>query len=195
MLVLVRHGESTGNAAHLLVGRHDLVLTDRGREQAAALSPVLSGVTRLVSSPLSRARETAEALGLGVPVEVDERWIEMDYGALDATPVDSVPPQTWERWRADPSFRPEGGETLVEVGLRVRAACEELFSVEGSGARGEGDVVVVSHVSPIKAAVCWALGLPDSGAWRLQLGTASATRIGWVADGPALLGFNERPWA
>ena len=53
-----------------------------------------------------------------------------------------------------------------------------------------GDVVVVSHVSPIKAAVAWALGTVDL-YWRLHLRTASVTRIGWNRDAPILHGFNE----
>ena len=56
-------------------------------------------------------------------------------------------------------------------------------------------MVVVSHVSPIKAATCWALGLGDQGAWRLYLATASVTRIAWGADGPVLHRFNETPWS
>ena len=84
---------------------------------------------------------------------------------------------------------------MAEVGTRVRAACEELFAVDGEGARGEGDVVVVSHVSPIKAATCWALGLPDEGAWRLYLATASVTRIAQGPGGIALHTFNDTPWS
>ncbi len=76
-------------------------------------------------------------------------------------------------------------------GRRVRGACEELFARAGEGARAEADVVVVSHVSPIKAAVAWALGAGDEVAWRLYLATASITRIGWGADGPVLHRYNE----
>ena len=54
-------------------------------------------------------------------------------------------------------------------------------------------MVVVSHVSPIKAATCWALGLGDQAAWRLYLATGSVTRIGWGADGPVLNRFNGTP--
>ncbi len=55
-------------------------------------------------------------------------------------------------------------------------------------------MVVVTHMSPIKAATCWALGLGELGSWRLYLATASITRIGWGADGPVLRRFNETPW-
>ncbi len=195
MLILVRHGESTGNADGLLVGRIDAPLTERGQTQARALAPWVAGATRLISSPLSRARATAEALATGLPIEIDDRWVEVDYGEFDGRPLGSVPSELWSRWRSDPDFRPPGGETLAETGVRVRSACDELFATEGEGARSQGPVVVVSHVSPIKAATCWALGLADQGAWRLYLATASMTRIGWGADGPVLNRFNETPWS
>ncbi len=198
MLVLVRHGESTGNAAAQLVGRLDVPLTERGRSQAAAVGNALAAPTRIVTSPLARARATAEAIAVatGCPlaaVTVDERWIEADYGELDGRELAAVPTETWRHMRADPRFRPEGGESLADVGTRVRAALEELFAADGEGARGDTDVVVVSHVSPVKAAVCWALGLPEEAAWRMHLATASVTRIGW-ASGPVLHAFNETPW-
>ena len=191
MLVLVRHGETAANAARQLLGRGESPLTDRGRAQATALAAALGPVSRLVSSPLGRARASASALGLDVPLEVDERWIEMDYGELEGRPLGDVPAEVWTRFRADPTFRPPGGESLAEVGVRVRAACDELFARRGEGARADADVVVVSHVSPIKAAVAWALGAGDLVAWRLHLATASVTRIGWGGDGPVLHRFNE----
>jgi broad specificity phosphatase PhoE len=195
MLILVRHGESTGNADGLLLGRIDAPLTERGLAQAETVGPLVAGATRVISSSLQRARRTAEALGTGLPVEIDDRWIEVDYGEFDGRPLGSVPDEVWTRWRSDPNYRPPGGETLSEAGVRVREACEELFGTDGEGARGAGAVVVVSHVSPIKAATCWALGLGDEGAWRLYLATASLTRITWGASGPVLARFNETPWS
>jgi probable phosphoglycerate mutase len=195
MLILVRHGESTGNADGLLVGQIDAPLTERGAAQALSVGPVVTGAARLISSPLQRARHTAEALDTGLPIEIDDRWIELDYGEYDGRPLGAVPDEVWTKWRSDPDFRPPGGETLSEVGARVRSACEELFAVDGEGARGSGAVVVVSHVSPIKAATCWALGLGDQGAWRLYLSTASVTRITWGAAGPVLAQFNQAPWS
>jgi broad specificity phosphatase PhoE len=200
VLILVRHGESTGNAAGLLLGRIDAPLTERGLAQAKTLGGSLSGITRVISSPLERARDTAAALDLGLPIEIDDRWVELDYGEFDGQPLGSVPSEIWKRWRSDPHYRPSGGETLAEAGVRVRSACEELFDDgESADARAgdarAGNVVVVSHVSPIKAAVCWAMGLGDEGAWRLYLATASITRIAWGAGAiPVLQRFNETPW-
>jgi broad specificity phosphatase PhoE len=193
MLILVRHGESVANAQGLLLGRTDAALTEKGRAQAAAVTDLLPAAVTLVrSSPLSRARDTAELLGLRPPLEVDERWIEVDYGEFECQPLRDVPADVWREWRRSPDFRPAGGETLAEVETRVAAACDELFADDGAGARAAaGDVVVVSHVTPIKAAVAWALGLGPELSWRLHLQTASVTRIGWSNDGPVLHGFNE----
>ena len=195
MLILVRHGESDGNAAGLLLGRIDSPLTERGRGQARSLAAAVAGATRLVSSPLARARETAAALGTGLPVEIDDRWIEVDYGEYDGQPLGDVPAEVWARWRSDPTFTPPGGESLAAAGTRVRDACEELFAGPDGPARGNGVVVVVSHVSPIKAAACWSIGIGDEGAWRLYLATASITRITWGPTGPVLAGFNHTPWS
>jgi probable phosphoglycerate mutase len=192
MLILVRHGESDANARGLLLGRTDAELTQAGREQAAAARSLLTGpVAEVRTSPLSRARDTAELLALGLPVKVDERWVEVDYGEFECQPLHGIPAEVWQQWRSDRDFRPEGGETLAEVDTRISAACEELFAADGTGARRpDGDVVVVSHVTPIKAAVAWALGATDL-YWRLHLRTASVTRIGWNRDAPILHGFNE----
>jgi broad specificity phosphatase PhoE len=155
----------------------------------------VAGATRLISSPLARARDTAEALGTGLPIEVDDRWIEVDYGEYDGQKLGDIPAEVWQRWRSDTAFVPPGGESLASAGARVRAACEELFAAPDGAARGDGLVVVVSHVSPIKAAACWSLGLGDEGAWRLYLANASATSIRWGAGGPVLAGFNHTPWS
>jgi broad specificity phosphatase PhoE len=190
-MVLVRHGEAAGNAAGTLLGRADSPLTDRGRLQAAGLRSLLGRVDRLISSPLERARDTAAALRLDVPVELDERWIEVDYGDHEGRALSEIAATEWDGWRSDPSRRWPGGESLSDVAERVGECCEELFACEGRGARAEGDVVVVSHVSPIKAAVAWALATSETVVWRLFLSTASVTRIAWGAGAPVLRSYNE----
>lgn len=193
MLVLVRHGATVDNAEGRLLGRAESPLTDEGQASAQALGGLVRQrpVVRLLTSPLGRARDTAAHLGLDLAPEVDDRWVEVDYGAYDGEKLGDVPAEVWQRWRRDPAFRPPGGETLVEMGGRVRSACEALFGDPDSPARStECDVVVVSHVSPIKAAVAWALGADDGLAWRLYLATASMTVIGWGAGAPVLHRYN-----
>lgn len=193
MIVLLRHGRTAGNARRLLVGRSDVPLDDEGRSQAAlaarAVAKTTEGVSRVVSSPLARCRSTAEAVAneLGVPVAVDARWVELDYGALDGTPVDALQPEVWAAWQADLGWCPPGGESLVDLSARVRAACTELVDESA----GSHDVVVVTHVSPIKAAVAWALGVGDELAWRTFLRPASISRIATRGGSPVLHSFNE----
>lgn len=184
MLYLVRHGRTAENAAGRLLGRLDVPLDDVGREQAQALAAVhdLSAAERVVASPLARAVVTAKALG--PPVTTDERWIEIDYGSFDGSRLDDAAPLFIE-WDRDLAYQPPDGESLVDMGRRVRRACDELWE-EAAGA----DVVVVSHVSPIKAAVAWALGVGDDVAWRMYLATASISVIGPGRRGPVLRGYN-----
>lgn len=193
MIVLVRHGRTAANAGGLLLGRADPPLDPEGERQAAALAPVVAGLdlVRVVTSPLARCRSTAAVLaggpGGGAPVVVDDRWVELDYGQLDQRPLAELPAELWARWRADVTWAPAGGESLAAVGARVRAACDEL-----AGEAMGHDVVVVTHVSPIKAAVAWALGVGDEVAWRLWVAPGSVTRIG-IGPGQAttLRGFND----
>jgi len=186
MLILVRHGQTSSNAAGLILGRADPPLSERGWRQAEALAAGLPSPARLISSPLLRARQTAAAFHL--PVEVDERWIEMDYGDMDGTPVADVTAEIWERWHLDATFVPAGGESLASVGHRVREACLELLEQARVA-----DVIIITHVSPIKAAITWALGIGDEVAWRMFVEDASIARIAFGFDGPLLMGFNQMP--
>lgn len=187
-IFLVRHGRTALNAAGRLQGRVDEPLDALGRDQAARLARSLSMLidddTVVLSSPLARARATAEAFGR--PVEIDERWIEMSYGVFDGLPQGDVSPEIWAKWRSDPHFAPEGGESLVAVSERVHEACEELRE-RALGRR----IVVVSHVSPIKAAIAWTLGTDSSTSWRMRLDTAAVTRLSVSRAGVALTSFNE----
>ncbi len=185
MLILVRHGQTPPNASGLLLGRTDVPLNEWGWRQAAALAAALPPPGLVVSSPLVRAQQTAAAFG--VPVKVDERWTELDYGALDHQPVDTVSDEVWRQWEADCDFVPAGGESLRSLGDRVRKACDDL-----AGIAAEDDVVVVSHVSPIKAAIAWALGVGDDVAWKLFVEDAAVARIAFGRVGPVLRSFNER---
>jgi broad specificity phosphatase PhoE len=184
VLILVRHGRTAINAAGLLQGRIDEPLDDVGQQQAKAIAAALDPVDRVVSSPLRRAVQTADELGL--PVEIDPRWAELDYGSYDGKPVSEIGAAVWERWRSDATFRPPGGESLEEMVARVEPACLELLD-----AARDADVVVVSHVSPIKAVLAWVLGAGPEVAWRSHLDQGSITRISPSSRGWVLRSFNE----
>jgi broad specificity phosphatase PhoE len=188
MLYLVRHGQTEANARGLLLGRADPPLSALGQRQAAALRDLLPASARIVASPLTRTRETAEALGSRATVELDDRWLELDYGAYDEVPLADVPADVWRRWRTDMDFAPPGGESLATLGQRVRAACDDL-----AAEAAKGDVVVVSHVSPIKAALTWALGVGDEAQWRMFVAVASVATVATDGWAPSLRSFNQIP--
>ena len=184
MLIIARHGRTVANAAGELLGRRDPALDETGRRQATAIGTALVGVDRVVSSPLARCRETAAVLGLRV--EVDERFTELDYGELEGTPVADVPASTWAAWRADTSWRPPSGESLDDLAARVWPALNELLHDAESL-----DVVVVTHVSPVKAAIAWSLGSGIATQWRMFVQQASISRIACRGGVPSLQSFNE----
>jgi probable phosphoglycerate mutase len=188
VIAFVRHGQTEINRDGRLQGRIDAPLSDLGVEQARALGTAFASddVTRVLSSPLQRARATATEIAkvAGCDVEVDERLVELDYGDWDGLSLRDLPAGAWERWRADPAFAPPGGESLVAVTARVASFCEEYLAEPG--------IVAVSHVSPIKAAVCIALGVDEQVTWSMQLGLAAISRVDVRADNrPYLLSFNE----
>ena len=184
MLLLVRHGRTAINVGNKLQGRIDHPLDEVGRQQAVEIASVLEGIDRVISSPLIRAKQTADAFGL--PVEVDPRFIELDYGDFDGMLQKDVPALTWKEWRRDNDFRPPNGETLIELDLRVREALGELINE----ARAK-NIVVVSHVSPIKAAIAWTIGTDVGSCWRVLVDRASISRIEITENGPSMRGFND----
>jgi broad specificity phosphatase PhoE len=123
----------------------------------------------------------------GAEVEVDERLIELDYGDWDGKPLAEMRGPRGELWFADPHFAPPGGESLVAVTARVEAFCVDRIADAAAGR-----IVAVSHVSPIKAAVTWALGVDERATLRMQLGLASITTIGARGNGSGYLSsFND----
>ncbi len=168
-----------------LLGRADPALDSVGVVQAHAIAAALPRNLRVVSSPLARTVQTAEALGQ--PVETDERALELDYGGLDLLPLSEVPAEIWtKKWRSDIDFIPAGGESLREVGDRV------AFLLDALVADHDGrDVALVTHVSPIKAAMAWALGVGPEISWRAHVAQASITKISVNGDRLSLHSFND----
>jgi glucosyl-3-phosphoglycerate phosphatase len=152
-LILVRHGESTWNAEERLQGQLDPPLSDRGREQARALTAMLDGLPddRVICSDLSRARETAELLGLR-PGRFDPRWREIDVGSWAGRTAAEIDAQGGEltNWRGGPRRAPDG-EAWDAFAARVGGAVDELIA-DG------GPWVVISHGGCIRAAAAHVTG-------------------------------------
>jgi broad specificity phosphatase PhoE len=183
-LILVRHGESTWNAEERLQGQLDPPLSERGREQALALVPMLDAVRdgRVVCSDLSRARETAELLGLRP--RLDTRWREIDvgeWGGRTAAEIDAQSPEL-TNWRGGPRKAPDG-ESWDAFAGRVSGAVDELIAAGGPW-------IVICHGGCIRVAVAHV-----TGADALHLGSppnASAT-VFELGARPRLLVYGSLP--
>ncbi len=188
-LWIVRHGQTEANVRGLLLGRADPDLDQVGRDQAEQIARVLPLPDRVISSSLARARQTALAMtkNMAQEVEIDDRFIELDYGDYDLQPLSSLPTEAWRQWQTNLNYCPPNGESMLALYERVSQGLDHL----SGDILGEQNVVVVSHVTPIKAALCWALGAQPESIWRSWVGQASITRIEVSKRGPSLHEFNS----
>ncbi|MER5262391.1 bifunctional RNase H/acid phosphatase [Actinosynnema sp. NPDC002837] len=187
-LYLLRHGQTELSVARRYSGRGNPPLTEVGRGQAEAAARRLAkveGLTAIVSSPLGRARETALAVATATGAELswDDDLIETDFGAwegLTFTEAAERDPDVHRRWLGDPSVPAPGGESFDQVHHRVRRARNAVVSRFGGA-----NVVVVSHVTPIKSLLRMALDVGPSLLFRLHLDLASLSVVEFYPDGHA----------
>src|ERR1700687_2807073 len=144
-LILVRHGESEGNRDRTFTQHTDVPLTARGREQAHASAQSIAKrykPTRVVASPFARARQTAEIIAgvVGLGVDIDAAFREQSFGVFAGQPYESLLTDAayheGPRWQ----WRPQGGESLIDVYERVVPAFDQI-----ARASVGHDVVIVSH--------------------------------------------------
>lgn len=184
--LLLRHGQTAHSVERRFSGTAgDPPLTATGRAQARAAAGMLRGTAYevVVSSPLRRARQTAEALGR--EVVLDEGFRETDFGVWEGFTFAEIGerwPEELQAWLADPTVAPPGGESFADTEVRVRAALDRtLVAYQG------GRIVIVSHVTPIKTLVRIALEAPPSALYRLHLDLASLSTVDWYEDGPCVV--------
>lgn len=194
MIILVRHGQTTSNAARLLVGQSDPALTELGERQARALRALLGDVAEVWTSPLRRARATAALCVPDRVAIVKDAFIEVDYGSLDGQPLSAVSDEEWRAFEYDHDMAFGDGESLALLDIRVHAELDALLADSTSLLHSwDSHLVVVSHLSPIKSAVTWALGVSGSVAWRMNLSNASITTIATRSSTPMLVNYNVVP--
>ncbi|KNB52890.1 bifunctional RNase H/acid phosphatase [Streptomyces caatingaensis] len=190
--VLLRHGETalTPQKRFSGSGGDDPGLSPAGRRQAEAVAAALAArgtIQAVVSSPLRRCRETAEAVAarLGLDVRVDEGLRETDFGAWDGLTFAEVRerfPEDLDAWLGSTKAAPTGGESFAAVARRVALSRDKLL------ARYAGrTVLLVTHVTPIKTLVRLALGAPPEALFRMELSAASLSAVAYYADGNASL--------
>jgi ribonuclease H / adenosylcobalamin/alpha-ribazole phosphatase len=187
-LLMLRHGQTEHSAQRRYSGRGDLPLTELGRRQAAAAAARLSamdGVAAVISSPMLRARQTAKPVAdaLGVPLTVHDELIETDFGAWEGLTFAEArqrDPELHARWITDTSVAAPEGESMDAVHRRVRRVRDQLIAEHG-----DATLIVVTHVTPIKALLRMALDAGPSLLHRLHLDLASLSVAEFYPDGPA----------
>lgn len=186
-LLLLRHGQTAMSAARQYSGRSNPALSELGEKQALAAAVRLAergGIDAIVSSPLTRTRQTAEAASklLGLEVRVIDNLIETDFGLWDGKTFDQAneqDPELHSAWLADSSVAPPGGESLQTVHRRVKKVRQQLQSDYG-----DANVLVVSHVTPIKSMLRQALDAGPAFFKKTHLDLASLSIAEFYADGP-----------
>ncbi len=185
-LVLARHGETEWSREGRHTGRTDIPLTDAGRDEARRLREMLKGrvFSRVVSSPLQRAMETARLAGFADRVEADPDLVEWDYGIYEGrTRVDiakEIP--GWTVW-SQPMI---GGESLDALGARADRVIGRLLPTGG-------DVLVFSHGHFLRVlAARWIEAAPVT-ASRLELWTATLSELGWEHERRVIEIWNSGP--
>lgn len=192
-LVLVRHAATEHSVQRRFSGRNDLPLSEAGRQQASALARREFGsVAAVISSPLRRARQTAELIAeqVGTEVSVHDGFVECDFGAWEGKTLEEVQrgwPGELAAWLTSSDAAPPGGESFDAVAKRVRRARDELIAKHPGTT-----VVIVSHVTPIKTLLRLALDAPISAMSRMYLDPASVSIANYYPDGtPSVRLVNE----
>jgi probable phosphoglycerate mutase len=184
--VLLRHGETALSGERRFAGRGDIPLTGTGLKQAAAAAARLAargGLDLIVSSPLERTRQTADAVATatGMPLVAEDGWMETDFGeweGLNHAEAERGWPEQMAAWLNDTGAAPPGGESFASTSDRALKALGSLLA-EHAGST----VLVVSHVTPIKILLLHAMLAPPAALRRIQLDVACLCEIDWYTGG------------
>jgi probable phosphoglycerate mutase len=182
---VVRHGETEWSRDKKHTGDTDVPLTPDGEDQARALGGRLRGheFVRVLSSPLTRARETARLAGFADP-EVLDRLAEFDYGEYEGLTTQEIREQRpgWDLWRDGCP----GGETAADIGRRM----DEVLALIGE--RG-GDVLVFAHGHCLRVLAARYLELTGEEARLFGLDPGSLSVLGHERENRVMRSWNLRP--
>lgn len=186
MLYIVRHGQTARNKANVLLGRTDVPLNDTGKKQAQELSDLFhnAGIVFdiVYSSPLIRARETAQILAPYAEMIADARLIEMDYGPYEGADLRNPPAELMHFFYDFVHVpAPDGMEQLSSVTARVGTLLEEI--------RHEAEtrnILLATHAIAMKGALEYLT--PDSNGryWSMYIGNCDVWQCEAHSDGYSL---------
>ena len=202
--ILIRHGESLSNREGRVQGQADVKLSDKGRQQATAVASWCEKQSfqkkscELWSSPLCRARETADVIGtaIGLSAQIEDKLVELNAGVFQGHLWDDLAdrfPEDVAQWRSgDVDFQIPGGESRRQLAERGRHALQSL------SCRPVDSMVIVAHGGVLTAALGLLVGrehpllanVVERPFTRLPaLGNCSVSQLKW--PGPELLSFNH----
>lgn len=195
-LLLIRHGESVGNAEGRMQGRYDTSLSELGRAQVCLLAERLQRegwqLAALYASPLRRAAETAEILAaaLARPIAWDERLLEYDIGQIGGVvwaDVETLYPEIWQQLHGPGPVAFPGEEGLDAFQRRVAALVEDL-----RGRHGDDEIVgLVSHGGTLSMVICYALNMPPRRPQPFRLNNSSLSILQFRPRGPVVTLLND----
>ncbi len=188
-VLLIRHGEIAGDAAHRFIGHTDLPMSEDGEAEIRLLARRLEhmALDAIYCSDLTRSRRTAELLagGRSLPLHIQPELREINLGAWEGRSrrdVAEQEPLAYEqRGRDIENFRPPGGESFADLAVRVTGFWEFLTS--GSAA---GTIAIAAHAGVNRAILCHVLGMPLANLFRLAQHTGCLNIIEWDRRGPAV---------
>jgi probable phosphoglycerate mutase len=190
MIVLIRHGATEWSTSRRHTGRTDIPLTDEGRAQAASLAPLLAGLhpDRVMTSPLSRARETCALAGFGDQAEVDDRLVEWDYGEAEGRTTAEIRQELdplWSVW----THGVQEAETLGSVAARVDGVIADLRA-----GPADAKVLVFAHAHLLRIFGARWCGLHALVGQNLVLDPASISILGTERETPVIERWNVIPF-
>lgn len=193
-ILAIRHGETDWNVDTRIQGQIDIPLNSTGRAQASRLALALSdeSLDAVYASDLARAWDTADIVGrrLGLRVQADPSLRERAFGCFEGqthAQIEQRWPHDCQRWRGrDPTFGPEGGETLQSFHDRCLSTLQRLASAH----RGQ-TIAVVAHGGVLDCYYRAAMGLDLSMPRTWKIGNATINRLLGTADGLTLLGWAD----
>lgn len=171
-LYLVRHGETTWSISGQHTGRTDIALTEHGEQAAQTLRARLQDLRfgKVFTSPLQRARQTADLAGFGAPAEPDPDLMEWDYGDYEGRRTVDIRSER-PGWGLFEDGCP-GGETLVDIATRADRVIARIRALEN-------DVLVFAHRDILRILIARWIALPALEARRFDLATASVSTLGY----------------
>ncbi len=191
-LDLIRHGEPEGGRRYRGDGIDD-PLSEKGWRQMWEAVGDHAVWNRIVTSPLRRCREFAEALGErhSIPVAVEPRLREVGFGAWEGRPpaeIEHEDPGILDRFYSNPiRYRPTGAEPLDAFRARVGAAFDDLIA-----ACPDEHLLIVAHAGVIRAVIAHILNTPPEAMYRMTVDNAGLTRIRTHPARPPSLLFHGR---